>query len=400
MARQDLIGLRVARWRDTAGLTQQELADRVGVTAAYISMIENGRRAVTKRSLIINLSNALGVRIEDLTAQPVPPRDRIELAIYSAAPAVRRALNEDPDDGPLPNVDDVTRRADAAMRARANCDYLAVAELLPDAIADARRLAADPTTERAGLALTVRIGVTGALPLRDLGHVDLAARLADRAEAAAETLGELVELAAVAFAQGQVALASGAQRRSLAVTSRAADIIGDTVGGDLAAWAGMLRLHAALSAASLGRSDDAIAHWQEAGAAVTRAGGADGWLMEATSANVALWRVAMALENGEPDRAPEYARRVDRAALRLPGRRARLHIDTGRGLFLAGRPDDAVKHFLFADQISSHDVRPRPEVREIVAQMVRDARGRGSDELRDLAVRVGVDPLDPDAGLT
>ncbi|WP_133305761.1 helix-turn-helix transcriptional regulator, partial [Micromonospora sp. MW-13] len=35
----DYIGLRVASWRDTAGMTQQQLADRVGVTASYISMI-------------------------------------------------------------------------------------------------------------------------------------------------------------------------------------------------------------------------------------------------------------------------------------------------------------------------------------------------------------------------
>jgi len=34
---------RAARWRDTAGMTQQQLADRVGKTRAYISLIENGR---------------------------------------------------------------------------------------------------------------------------------------------------------------------------------------------------------------------------------------------------------------------------------------------------------------------------------------------------------------------
>lgn len=65
---RDWIGLRVARWRDVAGMTQQELADRVGVSAAYISMIEHGRRAVTKRSLLISLATALGVRVEDLIA--------------------------------------------------------------------------------------------------------------------------------------------------------------------------------------------------------------------------------------------------------------------------------------------------------------------------------------------
>ncbi|MFF3852252.1 hypothetical protein [Micromonospora sp. NPDC002575] len=38
---------------------------------------------------------------------------------------------------------------------------------------------------------------------------------------------------------------------------------------------------------------------------------------------------------------------------------------------------------------------PGISLREIVGQMVRDARRRGAPELRDLATRIGVDPLDP-----
>jgi hypothetical protein len=33
-----------SRWRDIAGMTQRQLADAVGVTREYISMIENGKR--------------------------------------------------------------------------------------------------------------------------------------------------------------------------------------------------------------------------------------------------------------------------------------------------------------------------------------------------------------------
>lgn len=391
----DYIGLRVARWRDIAGMTQQQLADAVGVSAAYISMIESGRRAVTKRSLIISLAAALGVRVEDLTAQPQQPRDRAELAAYSAAPAIRRALDEDPD-GPLPDVDDVARRVDAAMRARMACDYTTLAALLPDLVGQTRQLANTAATERAGLALFSRTAFTGATGLKSMGHVDLSMRLAERGQRAAALLDDPDHKAAAAFALAQVALAGGSQRRSLTIAAAAAEDVGDTASGDAASWYGLLHLHAALSAASLGRADDASSHYDEAHAAVPRSNGPDSWRMEFTAANAAVWRVAIALENGEAGRAPEYARRVDRTALRTAQRRARLHIDVGRGLYLAGDSGGAVRQFLAADDVSSQELRSRPTVREIVGQMVRDSRRRGSGELRELAVRVGVDPLSPD----
>lgn len=396
MARTDWIGLRVARWRDISGMTQEALAERVGVSGAYISMIESGKRAVTKRSLIISLAAALGVRVEDLTAQPKHPRDRGELAAYSAAPGIRRALDEE-HDGPPPDADDVARRVASAAHARMACDYTTLAALLPALVSETRRLAAEPATERKGLALFVQAAFTGATGLKSMGHVDLSMRLAEHAQLAAQRLGTNTERAAAAFAVAQVALTGGSQRRSLSIAAAAADDLGDTVTGDDASWYGMLRLHAAISAAALNHGADAAAHLVEAQAALPRAAGCpDRWLQEFTATNVAVWRVAIALENGEPERAPEYARRVDRTQLRTVQRRARLHIDTGRGLFLVGEHARAVRQFLEADRISAQELRSRPAVREVVGQMVRDARRQGSDELRELAIRVGVDPLDPD----
>lgn len=91
--RTDFMGLRVARWRDIGGLTQQQLADAVGVTREYISMIENGHRPVTKRSLLISLAQALGVSITDLTGQPYEPVSQEDLLIYSISSGVRTALD-------------------------------------------------------------------------------------------------------------------------------------------------------------------------------------------------------------------------------------------------------------------------------------------------------------------
>lgn len=395
----DYIGLRVARWRDISGLTQQDLANAVGVTSAYISMLENGRRPVTKRSLLIALASALQVSVTDLTGQPTAPRSSDDLAIYAAVPALRGALDDDPAADGLPSLADVASRTDAVMSARMACDYQRLARLLPALVADARQLA-NAGEERA-LPLFVRTAVTAALAIKPFGYVDLSARYAERAEVAAGRLGRQIESAAAAFALAQTALASGTiggRRRSLVTAINAAESIGDDGDDDALTWYGMLHLHAALSAASLGVGDPGR-HLTEAGSAARRAG-SDPWRMEFTPENVAIWRIGVAVENGEPERAPEYAHQVDRSRIRTANRRARMHIDTGRGWYAAGDQGRAVRSFLEADEASPAELRSRPSVRELVGQMVRDSRRRGSDELRDLATRVGVDPLDPDLDQT
>lgn len=394
--RTDYIGYRVANWRRLAGLTQEQLAERVGVSNAYISMIENGSRAVTKRSLLIALATALGVSVTDLTGQPSRPRSRDELAVYSAVPALRGALDDDPDSIEPITIGQLASDVDQAMRARMACDYPTLARILPRIVADTRRLV--DTDEQRGLALFVRAAVCAALAIKPFGYVDLSTRFAERAELAARLLDRPVELAAAQFAAAQTALASGTaggQRRSLDTAAQAAARLGDSGGDDTLTWYGMLHLHAALSAASLGRTGDVTTHLAEAEAAAARSG-SDPWRMEFSPANVGVWRVGISVENGEPDRAPDYARRVDRSQLRTANRLVRLHIDAGRGHYAAGDNDKAVRQFLLADSVSPAELRSRSTVREIVAQMVRDARRGGSAELRDLAVRMGVDPLDPD----
>ncbi|MFI9643334.1 helix-turn-helix domain-containing protein [Micromonospora sp. NPDC051925] len=391
----DYIGLRVAVWRDAAGMTQQQLADRVGVSAAYISMIESGRRPVTKRSRLIALAGALGVSVTDLTGQPHQPRSEDDLAIYTTVPALRGALDDDPD---VPNrpLDPAVLGAavDQAMAARMACDYKALARLLPGLVADTRQLV--ESGHQDGPRLFVRAAVTTVLAVKPFGYIDLAARYAERAEVVAALAGP-AELAASRFAVAQSALSSGThggRRRSLALAAGAAEQLGDIGDAETLTWYGMLHLHAAMSAASLDTGDP-DGHLAEAESAARRAG-SDPWRMEFTPANCGIWRVGVAVENGTPERAPEHARRVDRSQVRTANRRCRLHLDAGRGWYAAGDQERAILSFLEADTASPAELRSRPSVREIVGQMVRDARRRGSPELRDLAVRIGIDPLDPE----
>jgi transcriptional regulator with XRE-family HTH domain len=389
----------VARWRDIAGMTQQILADRVGVSREYISMIENGKRAVTKRSLLYDLAAALAVSVTDLTGQPVTPRTREERDVYIAAPAIRQALNGLDQPASPRALEHLADLSDWVMSARMAADWATLGRVLPGLLGETAQLA-EANGEQA-LALHVQACVVAAFALKPLGFIDLATLLADRATSYAVRLGDPVHRAAASFAAAQTLLAGGSRRRSLEVAEHAADRLQPVMTNDDArAWYGMLHLHAGLAAASFGRADAAAAHLAEADDIAPKVSG-DPWRMEFNSANVGVWRVAVALENGEPDRAPELARRIDQTGLHTAQRRTHLHLHTARGWYAAGDHDRAVRALLIADEIAPQEVRTRPAVREIIGQMARDSRQRGgSDELRELALRFGIDPLaPPDADL-
>jgi transcriptional regulator with XRE-family HTH domain len=62
-------GPAVARWRELAGMTQQDLADRVGMSRSYISQIERGGHPICRPSLLAGLAEALGVTVPQMQVQ-------------------------------------------------------------------------------------------------------------------------------------------------------------------------------------------------------------------------------------------------------------------------------------------------------------------------------------------
>jgi transcriptional regulator with XRE-family HTH domain len=64
-----MVGRNVRRLRTTAGLTQAELAARMGVDRAYVSGLEQGERNPTVVTLW-HLSKALGVKVRALLDEP------------------------------------------------------------------------------------------------------------------------------------------------------------------------------------------------------------------------------------------------------------------------------------------------------------------------------------------
>ncbi|UJF31554.1 helix-turn-helix domain-containing protein [Paenibacillus hexagrammi] len=67
--------------RKLKGFTIRELADRSGVSAAYISQLENGNRGIPSPDVLMKLSEGLNTSYSELmeiagyleSAQPIPP---------------------------------------------------------------------------------------------------------------------------------------------------------------------------------------------------------------------------------------------------------------------------------------------------------------------------------------
>lgn len=64
----ETFGVALRRLRREAGVTQRELADRIGVDFSYISKVENGRVSPPAADTVVQIANALGVGSEELLA--------------------------------------------------------------------------------------------------------------------------------------------------------------------------------------------------------------------------------------------------------------------------------------------------------------------------------------------
>lgn len=64
-----LIGRNIAQYRRRAGFTQEQLAEQVGVTPAFISRVECGKKSM-KISTLIAVAQALQVSVDALVSEP------------------------------------------------------------------------------------------------------------------------------------------------------------------------------------------------------------------------------------------------------------------------------------------------------------------------------------------
>ena len=393
----DHVGDRVRRCRLWRGLTQQQLADLAGWPKSAVSMLETGARGLDSRARLRQLAEALRVAPTDLTGEPYP-LDAPGLAEAQAGvPAVESALMDarigdtvafDPR-----SLDQLEAEVHGPLMAAAhNADDAGRIGMLPGLIVE---LQAYGREERA-LRLLCATCVEATQGLRMVGQVPLAWIAAERAAEAAGIVGDPVLMAAAEFARAH---ARPPAAGGIARAGQAADRIPDRL-VESDRWSqevyGMLRLTAALAAQVRGDAAGAAAQAEEA-ARVAEVHGdcADSWRYFGYfgPANVGVWRVALAVEAGEPARALEHAAAVDTSTLKR-GRRASLLLDTARAHHQMGRSHErqAVVALRKAEQLASVRMHASPWARDLVEVMLTQSkRESGGRELRGLAYRMGLD---------
>jgi transcriptional regulator with XRE-family HTH domain len=390
------IGLAVRRARRAKGLKLAQAAGLVGHSESWLSKVENGRIALDKRADIAALAQVLGVSADTLLGEPAPEVQAGRQA-WDLMPLRQVLLDASPDDPPdiparpVPVLRALNDQADSALRWSRYDELL---PLLPALIGEleVQAATADGSDREEALRLLVPATATAVITLRYASQPDLAWVAAERGRQAAALLGDPVSEAAAAYSMAH-ARSSANKPRALMTMPQTASGFEYLAGQSRMASEvyGMLHLSAALARAVDGDHAGAEDHGAEAARVAMRLGDeADAWELFGVS-NVGVWRTSLAVEAGNAERALEYASTVEPRTLASNNRRGALAMEAGRALAMQGKDARAIAAFRRAEQLSPAQVLNNPLLRELVRNMLDEARRKsGGRELRGLAWRMGL----------
>ncbi|MBV9730037.1 MAG: helix-turn-helix transcriptional regulator [Pseudonocardiales bacterium] len=385
------IGARARMIRRRRGLSLEVVAGLAGITKGYLSMLENGQRGFNRRGLLEDLAAALGCSVVDLTGQPYPPPNRTSAETLAVLPGIREIVYDATvDDAPQIQARSVAQLAAAVRRANEFRDagrYGPAGRELSALLAElhVHTAAGGGHNRRVALPVLVEACHVAAAVAEVVGHQDLALACAVREFEAAEALGDNSALTSLsAYSLGQTWLRVGARRKAAATFAKAVEECNhvDPNAPDTAAaeMAGMVQLGSALLGARRGDRDAVTAHLDEAASLAERTGERNTQLQHFGPINVALWKVAIAVDLGDGVSAAE-AVEADPIPVELLGsslRSANLSLDLARGWAQAegDRDAEAIRALDAADRAAPTMVRNHPLARELLDDLYGRARRR------------------------
>ncbi|WP_367140965.1 MULTISPECIES: helix-turn-helix domain-containing protein [Streptomyces] len=403
------IGERLRSARRQRGVSLRTLASQAGVSASYLSMVENGQRLLDRSSLITAFAEALQIAPSELTGQPFAPVDPHTSAAHEAVPALRLALmgmtmaappDLRPPRGPAALLSERVERANRLYHA---AEYGTLATGLPALLADlhAAAEAADGAVRRELLKLLAdAYHPACTLLLKNLGYTDLAFIAVTHAAEAIAELDDPVYSALSGFFHTHVLMSAGSPAQALAQATAAANILeAHLTSPDAHALLGELHL---ISATSLSqdrhrpgniRAEEVRGHLAEAADLAGRTGETRAWHLNFGPTNVGIHQVSLNTDLGLHGEAVTAGGGVRPETLQdAPGRQAAFHADLGRSLaHLRGREAEAVAALLTAEQIAPQRIHTSAPVRQTVEFLTdRQLPAHTGRNLRGLAHRIGL----------
>ena len=390
--------------RRRRGLSLEAAAGLAGISKAYLSLLENGKRQFDRRSLIENLATALGCSVTDITGSSYAPIDRRAADAENALHDIRSVLNdyaadEVPDIRPRP-VNQLAAWADRANESCSQAEYSTIAHDAATALAELQKqafTAKRAEREEAFTAAVTTCFVTGVVASR-LGNVDLAATAGRRGFDLAYQYDDPGLRGFARWYWAMELISAAARKRAGSVLSTGIAELAPSL--DLtnsrtlpAEMAGMLHLQLARTAARQNDSDQAHTHLTDARHLADRIGERNGMRQHFGPTNVAAWRLTIGIELSEGHRAYEdtMTSKLDVSALASRERTSSLHFDLARALTQesATRDTEAIRHLDAADRIAPQRVRPDSIAHDLVLKLSRRST-RQSWELTSLKNRFGI----------
>lgn len=396
-------GERLRIIRERRGLHRDVVAARVGKSTDWLKKVELGYRLPPRLPMLLKLTDILSVDLAALTGDDPAPLGPARREAHPAVPALREAIET-----PLLTLDGHAptdpRRLQAMLETAwqtwhaAPAPREATGRILPELIRDARTAARllDGSARRD--AYTVLVGAY-ALAEQVLAWVSDAALLhlaADRCMAAAEQADRPEALAAAAWVVGNV-WRNGREEEALVLADDAARLLKphlETGNDEARALWGAVRLHAAITAARLGREGDALHRLDAAEtAAASLTGYTHPWTLFGQP-NVDLTGVSVHVDLRKGSTALDKAGAVDPDMIRSVDRRARLWLETARA-YAQAEDHPATLHVLQrAADVSAESMRCHPIARSLAGRLATSGGRLIERDARALAERIGV-PIEP-----
>jgi transcriptional regulator with XRE-family HTH domain len=395
------IGANVAAHRRAAGVTQQELAARIGKSVQWIRAVEQGHRFADRLTDLLRIAQVVQCTIDDLIGRAIDnlapgPRPAGEV-VAAVREAIMRAAVPQPLKGAVPSSAEVTARVDHAWDIwhGSPTAHSVLGGVLPALIGDAVAAYRADTDRRAAARA---LSGTYQIARQWLHHIpdgELAWIAADRAMNAAREADDPHLIAVGAWALSASYRRAGQQDEATRLCLAAADDVRPHIDESkpdpvLLADYGILHLAASISAAQSDEDGRAWAFHRVAEQAARVIGNHYQPWTAFGPANVDIHGLAIRAELGRADDVVEYSSRLEIDSMPSVERRTAALINTARGFVRRGEDESAVLVLLDAEKISQEEVRDSTLVRELVRELIYRDRARARPHVRALAQRIGL----------